>query len=153
MLHPHGGKHAWVELLKPLQYKVEESNDDMKRSEKTQKLISNFYATLLWQRHCLPSVSNDSVTAVNYERRIVALMSNKGKKQHRQNPEILNLKRFQTEARYWESERNIFLYAKKWETPSIEISIKENDNIVRDLFVLAFHAHFYSHIPHMWLKF
>ena len=120
---------------------------------KMQNLIPNFYATLLWQCHCLPSVSNDSVTAVNYERRIVALMSNKGKKQHRQNPEILNLKRFQTEARYWESERNIFLYAKKWETPSIEISIKENDNFVRDLFVLAFHTHFYSHIPHRWLKF
>ena len=47
LLHPNGGKNAWVELLKPLQYKVDESNDDIKRSEKTQKLISNFYATLL----------------------------------------------------------------------------------------------------------
>ena len=62
--------------------------------EKMQNLIPNFYATLLWQCHCLPSVSNDSVTAVNYERTIVALMSNKAKKQHRQNlnSKILNSK-------------------------------------------------------------
>ena len=48
---------------------------------------------MLWQCHCLPSVSNDSVTAVNYERRIVALMSNKGKKQHRQNLKCRNQKK------------------------------------------------------------
>ena len=65
-------------------------------------------------RHCCdsaivsPSVSNDSVTAVNYERRIVALMSNKGKKQHRQNSKILNSKNIIV-ARYRECDIFSFL--------------------------------------------
>ena len=101
----------------------------------------NFYATLLWQCHCLHSVSNDSVTAVNYERTIVALMSNKRKNQHRQNSNSKILNRIEDET----GQKMIMTMEAPWE---IQICCME----LRQLPLMNYHHGLFLHI-HIFLIF